>query len=789
MTEPVKPAVFLSYASQDVVAARTFSEALRGNGIEVWFDADGGLEHGDEWDAKIRRQIKECIFFVPLISANTQTRLEGYFRIEWDIGAERARGIAAGVPFIFPVVIDDTLEPDALVPDRFRSVQWTRLPGGVVPPDVQARMLKLWTQRVAAIAPDGGGTASAAYRPSTLPSMETSGKSWRKPVSIVMMIGVLLALVFALTRWGPFQAGGGSTAARQASDIVLGVLPFQDMREGVVADHFADSLHEELLESLSQVGNWRLGSRTSGSQTRESNSSLKAMASRLGASHIIEGSIRRQGDEWRLTAQLIEAASDAHLFSYTDNLPARFSVKEVQKQFVTAVIARTKFMLADGDWAYPVGDKEMPTRARLLFRQGAMTARYTPFVKRIDSPDAVALLNESLALAPDNGRILAMHALVEVGSPDFDPSSEKIKGIENELREAEKRSPGLPEIGLARALLALYAGDRAAHLRLLDSIAAKSAGNYDWHVLRAVALSRVGQTEQALSSYERAAALDGHAFLAVTNIGGLQLALRRLDAAVSTLTQAQKRWPLYQPIRVWMLQANLARNGDMSLARRAAEEWRTHFQLTPDDPAAQSIDMQLALLDGHLKGVTEALVRYPEDCLANFDSRALIFRNICKPTLKIQLLAMQGRKRELLEATAGRRLVLERVIANSATSAENRTRTAILLAQLHAFTTDRAKALSLLESAQEQVDLLAKKDSEINTFRPDLAIAWLWAGDRERALALLTSSLEEKWGSFAPIVARDPIWCPLYNEPRFASLLATHGQPLHKHADACRVMQ
>ena len=74
----------------------------------MWFDADGGLEHGDEWDAKIRKQIKECVLFIPLISANTQSRLEGYFRIEWELAAQRALGIAAGVPFILPVVIDDT---------------------------------------------------------------------------------------------------------------------------------------------------------------------------------------------------------------------------------------------------------------------------------------------------------------------------------------------------------------------------------------------------------------------------------------------------------------------------------------------------------------------------------------------------------------------------------------------------------------------------------------------------------------------------------------------------------
>jgi TolB-like protein len=140
-------AVFLSYASQDAEAAKRVADALRSSGVEVWFDAEGGLEHGDEWDAKIRRQIKECVLFIPVISANTEAREEGYFRIEWDLAAERARGIASGVAFILPVVIDDTREQEALVPDRFRAVQWTRLPGGTVSPEVKQRFLKLWSHR------------------------------------------------------------------------------------------------------------------------------------------------------------------------------------------------------------------------------------------------------------------------------------------------------------------------------------------------------------------------------------------------------------------------------------------------------------------------------------------------------------------------------------------------------------------------------------------------------------------------------------------------------------------
>ena len=73
-------AIFLSYASQDAAAARRICEALRAAGLDVWFD-QGALRGGDAWDASIRRQIKECALFVPVISANTQAREEGYFRL------------------------------------------------------------------------------------------------------------------------------------------------------------------------------------------------------------------------------------------------------------------------------------------------------------------------------------------------------------------------------------------------------------------------------------------------------------------------------------------------------------------------------------------------------------------------------------------------------------------------------------------------------------------------------------------------------------------------------------
>ena len=135
-------AVFLSYASQDAEAAKRICEALRAAGVEVWFD-QSELVGGDQWDGKIRGQIGSCALFVPLISANTQARLEGYFRLEWKLAAQRTHTMADEKTFLLPVVIDGTRDADAKVPAEFKSVQWTKLVGGETPPAFVARVKKL----------------------------------------------------------------------------------------------------------------------------------------------------------------------------------------------------------------------------------------------------------------------------------------------------------------------------------------------------------------------------------------------------------------------------------------------------------------------------------------------------------------------------------------------------------------------------------------------------------------------------------------------------------------------
>ena len=120
MIEPSK-AVFLSYASQDADAARRICDALRAGGIEVWFD-QSELRGGDAWDTTIRRQIKACGLFIPVISRSTHAREEGYFRLEWKLAVDRSHLMTGTKAFLLPVVIDDTRDDDENTPDKFREV-------------------------------------------------------------------------------------------------------------------------------------------------------------------------------------------------------------------------------------------------------------------------------------------------------------------------------------------------------------------------------------------------------------------------------------------------------------------------------------------------------------------------------------------------------------------------------------------------------------------------------------------------------------------------------------------
>jgi hypothetical protein len=138
-------AVFLSYASGDMETVEKIKAALEAAGVDVWFDRDQ-LQGGDAWDTKIRRNIKGCSLFVPVISKRTLTPDRRYFRVEWNLALAEAQkaSFSDQEAFLFPVVIDDTKQNDPSLPEKFQSIQWTPLPDGEPSPAFITRVQQLF---------------------------------------------------------------------------------------------------------------------------------------------------------------------------------------------------------------------------------------------------------------------------------------------------------------------------------------------------------------------------------------------------------------------------------------------------------------------------------------------------------------------------------------------------------------------------------------------------------------------------------------------------------------------
>jgi Tol biopolymer transport system component len=236
LSAPSQRAIFLSYASQDAEAAHRIAAALRVCGVEVWFD-QSELRGGDQWDEKIRMQIRDCALFVPLISANTQARLEGYFRLEWKLAEDRSHLMAKGKPFIVPVTVDATSERDAQVPDAFLKAQWTRLPAGEAAAFAERVKSLLGTAALRRESPEPAVTRPGGREagPSSAPA-RVSPSGWMKPV----IAGALILAVLA-GAWALFRNERSPPPAKDTTDTRLGsvrYLPPQPVIVGPESDEW-----------------------------------------------------------------------------------------------------------------------------------------------------------------------------------------------------------------------------------------------------------------------------------------------------------------------------------------------------------------------------------------------------------------------------------------------------------------------------------------------------------------------------------------------------------------------
>jgi len=515
MSEPAK-AVFLSYARDDAAAARRIAEALRASGLEVWFD-ENELRGGDAWDAKIRQQIDACALFVAVISKHTQERSKGYFRLEWKLAVDQTHLLAAGVPFVAPVVIDDTPEGGALVPPEFLKVQWMRLPGALPTPQFVEQINRLL-----------GGKAMEAGRPR--PAIETRGEVAAPPkksapfAALWISLGVVavsVGVVFFVTgRRGATEQAARSSAPpvavatpdpsspspsappTAAADKSVAVLPFANLSGDKDQEYFSDGLTEEILNTLARERDLRVPGRASSFSFKGRNVSSSEIAKALNVSRLVEGSVRKSGNKVRISVSLTRAADgfSEELGTFTEEMTDIFALQDkvaraVVEKLTQRAVASASVGLTKSPEAY-----DAYLKGRALQTRGAE-----------NRPAAIKCYEEAVRIDP--AFALAWARLAEARFRSYgaqaDRSPEVVDGTRAAIDRALAARPDLPEALIMRANWVRAVGyDFVSAKRDLDRAESLQAATSDLRFAQAQLARDLGRITEAFRLYRAAIELD-----------------------------------------------------------------------------------------------------------------------------------------------------------------------------------------------------------------------------------------------------------------------------------------
>ena len=552
-------AVFLSYASEDAAAALRICTDLRNAGIEVWFD-QSELRGGDAWDAAIRRQIKTCALFIPVISENAHARIEGYFRLEWKLAIDRSHLMAPDQAFLLPVVVDHTPQTDERIPERFRELQWSRLPDGQASPAFVSRVRNLLSPQPAQGALAAPMQAAGSAPQSPRPQRDSSlGSRWLKLALLALCAVALLATLAYLAGHGWFSGrtdasqratpGNAQTSATPADAFnppphSVAVLPFVNMSDDKEQEYFSEGLTEELLNSLARINELQVAARTSSFSFAGKNPDIATVARKLNVAAVLEGSVRRSGHTLRVSAQLINASSGFHLWSQTYDRDLG-DVLQLQTEIANAVAGALEVtLLGDVRARIEIGSTRDPAAFDAYLRASQTFSRQHGAA---DDTNAIAAFSEAIRLDPHYALAYAERArALTAYAGDYATGSavrESLDQASTDARRALELAPGLAEGHWALAKAFEFSLDFPQALLEYQRAAATGSGNARILGEYGRFATYMGQVEPGISATRRSVVLDplsprSHSLLAQA----LYFARRHQEATVA-VTEALRLDP------------------------------------------------------------------------------------------------------------------------------------------------------------------------------------------------------------------------------------------------------
>ena len=531
------PDIFLSYNRDDAAIARRFAEGLERQGLSVWWDAT--LRSGEAYDEVTEQALADAKAVVVLWSAKS-------------VGSRWVRAEATEAmrnKTLVPVMIEACKRPIMFELTQTADLsQWNGDPAD-----------KDWQAFVADVRSFVEGSAPRAGI--ALPAHPTHsrrvlrGRLW---AALAVTVAVAAGAVWVFTRNAGVSAAASSGAATaQTGATSIAVLPFADMSPERDQDYFSDGLSEELLNQLALIRNLQVAGRTSSFSFKGKGEDLKIIGSKLGVEHLLDGSVRKAGQQLRITAELINASTGLREWSRTYDRKLE-DVFAVQEEIAKDVAGALSVKLGVGEMPAGLGRTTNVAAWEKYLRGRALIERGGP-----DHQRGIDLYREAVVLDPRFARAWTELYLELRYSLVFNPANPE--AIRREMAQASERAVALaPDAWWTQAMLTQQLRSQhrwmEAEAAAKRAVAAASATEVD--ALRAYAefLNDVGRVGDALPLIQQMRDADP---LSLRVSGLMQIVLRSSGRTEDAEREYQRskdlagshaEWEWYALLRLWSRQ-------------------------------------------------------------------------------------------------------------------------------------------------------------------------------------------------------------------------------------------
>jgi serine/threonine-protein kinase len=379
----------------------------------------------------------------------------------------------------------------------------------------------------------------------------------RPPTSRIVTVGalVIVAVVAAALGWRWRTSGGGSSSAPRIHAIA--VLPLANLSGDATQDYFADGMTEALITDLARVKGLDVISRTSVMQYKATQKTLRQIARELAVDAVVEGSVIRAGDRVRITAQLIEASSDRHLWANDYDRDAR-DVLTLQHEVARAIAREVRATLTPQDEARLAGGRRVDPAAHDAYLKGReLVSRYN----ETSIAQAIGLLQEAIRIDPQFGDAWAWLASAHSERGIWGVATSRETGAR--AHEAITRALALDSSSAeAYAVLGnistVYDWDWTAAERALKRSIELAPGDAHSHQHYAALMMALRRFPEAVAEGEIQRRLDPASAITLSSLGRARYRARQFDGAIEAFNEGIALDHAYVP--------NYARLADVYIA-------------------------------------------------------------------------------------------------------------------------------------------------------------------------------------------------------------------------------